>query len=332
MRVLVTGGAGYIGSRVVSKLLEEGLEVVVFDKLLFGGEGLLSVLDHPRLSFVAGDIRDHQSMDRTMVGVNAIVHLAALVGEPACNVDPDMSWEINYAATTALLRLATDRGIERIVFFSTCSNYGVSDPSSLATEETPLRPLSVYAESKIRAEHAVLEASSSSMATCVLRLGTICGLSPRMRFGLLVNDMARSAALGHTISVYAPDAWRPYLHIRDAGRAVVISLRAARSQVNGRVFNVVGENFQKKHLVEMARRHVPGVPVELTEAVPDLRSYRASSERIERELGYRPAYSIENAFAEVLSAVRLGMFLDPCRAIYEALPDRGLLRQVFEPV
>src|SRR5262249_36270488 len=161
------------------------------------------------------------------------------------------------------------------------SNYGVSDPDVLADEDAPLRPLGVYAQSKVDAELAAL-AHQGRTSVVVLRLGTICGLSTRMRFDLLVNDMARAAVLGESIAIFAPDAWRPFLHIRDAGRVVEWAIGQPVASIAGRVFNVVGENYQKKGLAALARRLYPGVSIALTDAVPDARDYRASGARIEQ--------------------------------------------------
>jgi nucleoside-diphosphate-sugar epimerase len=320
MRVLVTGGAGYVGSRVSAHLLETGMDVTVFDRLIYGGEGLLSLLDHPRFRFVAGDIRDEDAMRAAISDVDAVVHMAALVGEAACQVDPNATMSINYEGTQLVARVAEEVGVECFVFLSTCSNYGVSDPHVLADEDTPLRPLSLYAESKVLAEKAVL-AANDQLATCVLRLGTVCGLSPRMRFNLLINDMARSAALGKKISIYSPDAWRPFLHIRDAARVILHCLTVSSASVCGQVFNVVGENFPKRQLAELVLTHFPGVMVEQTDTTADPRDYRVTADRIALQLGFRPAHTIEEAFLEVATAVRCGVFNDPHRPIYEALPD-----------
>jgi nucleoside-diphosphate-sugar epimerase len=327
MRVLLTGGAGYVGTRVSAHLLEAGLEILVFDKLLYGAEGLASLLDHPRFRFVAEDIRNLDALRTALSQVEVIVHMAAIVGESACQVDPNATRSINLDATERLVQLAQQTGIGRFLFVSTCSNYGVADPDVLANEDTPLRPLSLYAETKVLAERIVLQSASAQFATCVLRLGTICGLSPRMRFDLLVNDLARCAVLRKTISIHAPDAWRPFLHIREAGRVIQHCLTVPVDSVRGRVFNVVTDNYRKWELADLARKHFPEAPLQIKDGDRDLRDYRVSSDRIRQKLGFQMTRTTEQAFLEVAAAVERGVFRDPFSAIYELRPDVKALRE-----
>jgi nucleoside-diphosphate-sugar epimerase len=327
MRILVTGGAGYIGSRVASHLLEAGMEVIVFDKMIYGGEGLLPLLDRPRFSLVVEDIRNEKVLRDAIQNVEAVVHLAAIVGEPACKVDSQAAFSINYEGSRLFVKLAKEQGVKRFIFISTCSNYGISDSSAYATEDSPLHPLGDYARSKVEAEKVILlEAAGNSFAPCVLRLGTVCGLSPRMRFNLLVNAMARAAALGNKISIFSPNAWRPLLHIHDAARVILHSLTAPLDSISGMVFNVINKNYQKWELVELAKKQFPDLKVEITDATEDPRDYRVTAERITRQLGFNPIHTVEEAFLEVVTAVRCGVFKDACLAIYEALPDQRYLQ------
>ncbi len=310
MRVLVTGGAGYVGSQVVTHLLRTGLEVTALDRFDFGGEALMPLRAWPGVRVMHGDARDEATLNAAMRDADAIVMFAAVVGEPACNADPLSAEQTNRDAAITAMRLADKLGLGRAVFISTCSNYGLLDPNHLADENTPLHPLSLYAHTKVDVERFATDFEGNLNVT-VLRFGTICGLSGRMRFDLLVNDMARAAALEQTIELYRPQAWRPYLHVADAGRAIDHVLRAPVERIKRRVFNVVGENYQKSGLAEIARRHFPRVRVTVTEAQPDNRDYRVSAARIERELSFTPAHTIEGAFLEVASAVHDGVFVDP---------------------
>lgn len=327
MRILVTGGAGYVGSRVSGHLLEAGMEVIVFDRLIYGGEGLLPHLDHPRLRVVAKDIRDQDALRAAMDSVDWVIHMAALVGEPACRVDPESTREINLGGSQFVVDLADELAVKGLLFISTCSNYGVADPNALADEDSPLRPLSLYAETKVLAEQLVLQATKRGLATCVLRLGTICGVSPRMRFNLLVNEMARSAVLGETISIYSPEAWRPFLHIRDAAEVIRYCLMSPVSSLSGQIFNVVGENYQKRQLAALVLKHFSEATVKTSNGQPDPRDYRVAAERIFQRLGFRPGHTVEQAFLEVARAVRERLFQEPHRPIYEALPDAQALKE-----
>ena len=284
--VLVTGGAGYLGSGVTAALLEAGYLVTVFDKLVYGGEALLPFNRHQRFKLVRGDVRDGNAVTTALVGVDAIVHFAAVVGEPACSIDPEQSWSINVYGSKAVLAAARAARTSRFVFISTCSNYGVSRPGEMAAEKSPLNPLSDYARAKVECEKMILTAAPPPAAT-VLRFGTICGLSGRMRFDLLVSEIAKKCARGEKIDIFSPDAWRPFLHITDAGRAIDHILRSPSNATARRVFNVVGENYQKRELVELAQRHFPEIEIVVTDKNPDLRDYRVDGSRITEELGFK---------------------------------------------
>ena len=321
MKVLITGGAGYLGSLLSTFLIEKGMHIVVYDKLLYGGEGLLSLLSHPRFQLVVGDIRDTPQLQKATEAVDAIVHLAALVGEEACLVSPAATAAINEYATSQLVTLAMKSGSKRMIFSSTCSNYGLLDSDMIATEDSVLKPLSLYARAKIAGEQSVMQVSSSQLATCIVRFGTLCGLSPRMRFNLLVNNMARSAALGRKISIFTPDAWRPFLHIRDAVEVIYQCLTAPSTHIAHQIFNVVGENYQKRQLAQLVTKHCPHTQIVIKKDTVDARDYRVSGSRIAKKLNFYPKHTIEEAFTEIVHAVKSGVLVDPFRAVYEALPD-----------
>jgi nucleoside-diphosphate-sugar epimerase len=327
LTVVVTGGAGYVGSVVTTHLLLAGHHVVVIDRLAGGGDALLGLVSHPRFRLARMDVRD-AAAEAAFAGADAVVHLAAVVGEPACKPNPAEARSINFDGTVAVLEAAEASRVGRLLFVGTCSNYGVSHPDVLADEDSPLNPLGTYAASKVQAERLVL-AHQGATDTTVFRLGTICGLSSRMRFDLLVNEMARSAVRGEPISIFGPAAWRPFLHIRDAANAIAWYLAAPRSVVSRRVFNVVGENYQKQGLVDLVRRHFPGCAVETVAATPDPRDYRASGERIRRQGGFIPSFTVEDAFLEIARAVQQGMFVDPMSPRHAAAP---MTLQGFNPL
>jgi nucleoside-diphosphate-sugar epimerase len=319
MKVVVTGGAGYIGSVVTAHLLANGMDVTVFDSLVYGCESLLAFFGHPRFRFLKGDVRQRESLVEAFTGADAVIHLAAIVGEAACAIDEQAAWSVNFGGAEAALAAARACGVPRFVFVSTCSNYGISDPGELADESYPLRPISQYARAKVEAEQQVL-AASGSVCAVVLRLGTICGLSPRMRFDLLVSEMARSAALGDSIHIFAPMAWRPFLHINDAARGILDCLGASGTLISGKIFNVVGENCQKRHLADLVLKHYPDARIAVTEKRADLRDYRANGERIQRDLGFATRLTVEDAFTETAAAVSAGVFRNPRWAGHSAVP------------
>jgi nucleoside-diphosphate-sugar epimerase len=329
MHLLITGGAGYVGSHATATLLAAGLQVTVFDRLLYGGEALLPFLSHPRFRFVSGDVRDRDALRAAAVDVDGIVHLAAIVGEAACGTDDEAAWSINVEGTAAVLDVAARTDTARLLFISTCSNYGMAAATEIADETAPLRPLSRYAQAKVAAERLTLEHAISKRAT-VFRLGTICGLSARMRFDLLVSDMARAAVRGETIAIFAPDAWRPFLHVHDAARAILCWANAATDAVGGRVFNVVGENYRKRDLAALVRLHFPSADVTVTDRVPDARDYRVTAALIAQALNFTAERTVEDAFRETADAIAAGFFRDPMWHGHSAIPlDPAALRRVL---
>jgi nucleoside-diphosphate-sugar epimerase len=323
VKILVTGAAGYIGATLTAHLLSAGMDVVALDKLVYGGEAILSFFSHPRFRLVQGDVRDGALLRKVMRGVDGTVHLAAVVGEAACSIDEEAAWSINYGGTQQVLSAARECGTKYFIFVSTCSNYGVSMPNVVADEESPLKPLSQYAKSKVEAERAVLQ-DASRTCVCVLRFGTICGLSSRMRFDLLISEMARAAALGESVRIFAPEAWRPFLHVRDAARVIGHCLGRSPEELRGKVYNVVGENLQKTGLIALVLKHYPKVTIEITDKQPDLRDYRVSGERIKNEIGFRAGHTVEEAFLETSAAVSSGVFRDPHWSGHSAVPDNAL--------
>jgi nucleoside-diphosphate-sugar epimerase len=316
MQVLITGGAGYVGSQAASHFLSLGHTVRVFDALLYGAESLLSFANHPRFELMQGDVRDGAALGSALNGVEEVIHLASVVGEPACKIAPEFSWATNHDAVKTLCA-ATNGKAKKLIFVSTCSNYGVSAPNVEVDEDAGLNPLSDYAKAKVAAEKHLLE-NSTVPALTILRLGTICGLSARMRFDLLVSEMAKEAALGRTLQIYAPQAWRPYLHVIDAARAFADVVSADASKTHKKIFNVVAENLRKTDLLSIAQSLVPDVKHSITDKQPDLRDYRVSSARFNKEFNFSYTRTIKDGFAEVLSAVQRGVFPNPDDARHTA--------------
>ena len=313
--VLVTGGAGYIGSHVVRELLARGSSVRVLDSLAVGtGSALLGHWGHPGFEFQRGDVRDPTARRKALAGTAAVVHLAAVVGDPACSRDEALATDVNLHATRSLLADAAGGESERFVFASTCSNYGkLSDSEAFATEEWELRPLSVYSETKVAAELDVLAAAATTLATTCLRFATVYGVSPRMRFDLTMNEFPRDALLAGELVVYGEQFWRPYVHVRDAARAIVAVLDAPKEAVTGNVFNVGDDTQQlrKRDIVDMILDRLPDTKVERVERDEDPRDYRVSFAKIVRELGFHITRTASAGMDEVLAFLRSGVVADP---------------------
>lgn len=312
MKILVTGGAGYIGSVLIRELLAAGHDTVVVDNLRFGGEGLLGVWTQPRFQFLRRDVRFESDRRIALRDVEAVVHLAAIVGDPACKKDPDLAKTINLDATCYLADQARAAGVREFIFVSTCSNYGISDSSQLATEESPLNPVSLYAETKVAAEKYLLANVADGFAPTVLRLATVYGVSPRMRFDLTINEFARDGALGKKLIVYGEHHWRPYVHVQDVAGAVLQVLNSPIPDRKGQIFNVgqTNENYQKITICELLKRFLPGLAVEYVKTGPDPRSYRVSFEKISRSLGYKPERELQQGLEEIVQLVQSGVLSD----------------------
>lgn len=310
--ILVTGGAGYIGSVLVRELLERGERVRVADRMLHGDHGLADVAARERVEIVPRDLRDPRTHAELLEGVRSVIHLAAIVGDKACAQDEDLAVQTNWTATVALARSAAARGIGRFVFASTCSVYGEGREEVL-TEESPVRPLSLYAETRWHAEQGLMELlGREGFDPVILRFGTVYGLSPRMRFDLVVNLLTLHAVRTGRVSIFGGSQWRPFVHVRDIARALVMAMTEPLPE-GPPILNVGDnlENYQLRDLKEEFEARIPGVTVSIVPEVSDPRTYRVSFDRIAGLWGFRATKRVGDGIEEVASALRSGAIPDP---------------------
>jgi nucleoside-diphosphate-sugar epimerase len=313
VNVLVTGGAGYVGSTLLPQLLARGHRVRVLDALLHGGHGLLGVWADPAFEFRRGDVRDRRMVREAVQGMDAVVHLAAIVGDPACARNPELARAVNLDASVALIDACRRAGAGRLVFASTCSNYGrMADADTYLEESSALAPVSLYAETKVDVEHAILEAACDGFCATPLRFATVFGASPRMRFDLTVNEFTAELLTTGKLVVFGEQFWRPYVHVRDAARAIVAVLDADPVAVSGEVFNVgaTEENYQKQQLVELIRPCVPRAEVEYVHRAEDPRDYRVSFTKIRQQLGFEITRRVPDGIREVAALITSGAIAD----------------------
>jgi nucleoside-diphosphate-sugar epimerase len=330
MHVFVAGGAGYIGSVLVPMLLENGHRVTALDRFYFGDTlALMKARFGEKLRAVRGDVR---TFDRALLtSVDAVVDLSGISNDPSCELEPDLTRSVNVDGAKRLAVAAREQGVHRYVFSSSCSVYGHGEGLGLV-EASQRRPVSLYARSKAEVEDFLLEmgrASRDAVEVCVLRLATVFGLSPRMRFDLAINVMTKNAYVARRITVDGGGRqWRPFVHVRDVARAFELALTGDASKVAGEVFNVGSDqnNVQILNLAFRVRDAVPGTEVVHAPTDPDLRDYNVSFDKIHRVLPFRTDKSVDDGIREVLSALREGV-VDPDDRRWYTLKQYRFLRE-----
>lgn len=314
MKVLVTGGAGYIGSVLVRQLLNKGYQVRAIDSLKFGGDALYDVMLNPNFEFMKGDIRNADDVDKAIEGVDAIAHLAAIVGDPACKKFSFEANETNWDGAVLLFNNAEAAGVKRFVFSSTCSNYGkMADPDSFVVETSPLNPVSLYAELKVKFEKYLMEdKKDSAMCSTALRFSTVYGFSPRIRFDLTVNEFTRNAAVNGEQEIWGQQFWRPYCHVEDLARSVVLVLESPVEKVKANVFNVgsTEENYTKGMIIKEVCKAVPNVNVIYVDSSEDPRDYRVNFDKIKNELGFTITKKVPDGVKEIYTLLKTGIVTD----------------------
>lgn len=308
MRIAVVGGAGYKGAVLVPKLLERGDDVVVYDLMLYGSDGLP---EHDNLEVIEGDIRDTAAYAEAIEGVETVINLACISNDPSFELDPHLSREINFECFEPMVKASVDAGVSRYIYASTSSVYGVSDAPEV-TEEHPLIPVSDYNKYKGMSEPYLLKYASGSFTPVIIRPATVCGYSPRQRLDLTVNILTNLAVNTGKITVFGGDQKRPNIHIEDITDLYVDLLDRPKEQISGETFNAGYENFTVRELADQVKRVVEEefpdrAPIEITTTPSDdPRSYHVSSRKIAEKLGWTPKRSIEDAVRDLCRAFRDG--------------------------
>lgn len=303
--VLVTGGAGYVGSALVPKLLDAGHGVTVLDLYLYGDEVLKSVRGHPKLREVKGDLRDGAVVADALDGCNAVIHLACISNDPSYDLDPDLGKSINFDAFRPLIRAAKDAGVSRFIYASSSSVYGIKDEPEV-TEDLPLEPLTDYSKFKALCEKVLEEEREPGFVTCTIRPSTVCGYAPRQRLDVIVNILTNHAVNRGRIRVFGGSQKRPNIHIDDMVDLYLFLLDQPDDKIDGKIYNAGYENHTVMQLAEMVKAAVGGELAIDVEPTDDLRSYHVSSDKMRRELGFEPTHSIEDAVKGLVEAFKDG--------------------------
>jgi len=306
MKILVTGDLGYIGNVLTRLLIKQKFDVIGCD-VGFYPQGFLG-LEDPEIEHIRKDIRKISKED--LKGVSAICHLAALSNDPLGEINPNLTEDINYKATIRLAKLAKDVGVEKFVFSSSCSSYGMNE--NIVTEESKLAPLTLYAKSKVKSEREISEISDNNFCTTNLRSATAYGLSNSMRLDLVVNNLTCSAFSTNQVKLLSDGtAWRPLVHVEDMSNAFISVLNAKNSEVNGQAFNVGTneDNFTVREIAQKVEQIIPNSKITYAKNVnKDSRSYRVDFSKIKQQLGYKTKWDLEKAINEIYKLLNIKKF------------------------
>lgn len=308
-KIVVTGGGGYLGSILVPMLLDSGYRVHVIDRFYFGRNSLANLEKNPNLKITEADILHHENVPHLFEGVRALIHLASISNDPSGDLDPNLTIQTNFLATMSLARRAKAEGVKQMVFISSCSVYGASADKFL-DETSPVGPVTLYALSKLQCENELIPMADNSFSITILRFATLFGYSPRMRFDLAVNVMAKRSLQGKNLFVNGDGRqYRPFLHVKDAARSILYIINSDPSLVNKKVFNVGNENlnFMIKDLAVAIKSYFPHIPIENIAFNNDARSYRVQFNRFKEYCGFQAKYGIEDGLAEITNAHKAGL-------------------------
>jgi nucleoside-diphosphate-sugar epimerase len=331
-KVLLIGGAGYIGSVMVRKMLQKGYKVRVLDSLLYGEQSIDELFTNPNFELIIGDFRHVDTLVRAARGADAIIHLGGIVGDPACQLDPEFAIEVNSAATRMIKGVCIGFGIKRFIFASTCSVYGADD--DILNENSAPNPLGIYARSKVDSERILLEGSNGDLAPTIFRMATVFGLSYRPRFDLVINLFTAKAAEDEEITIFGGYQWRPFIHVDDVARAFIKCLESPLEKVGYKIFNVGDNdlNCQISDIGRMISDLVPGTRIEHQVDLTDNRNYRVCFDRIRDTLNFTCDRTIQDGISEIKDAIQSGLiddYRDPRFSNYLWLEKQPEKREIF---
>ncbi len=296
MRILITGGAGYLGSKLTETLLSQGHDVIVYDNLFFGSVGVIPFLDNPKYKLIKNTINNLELIEAVVKDVDYVIHLAAIVGEPSCKQYESSVYGVNSGATSWISKCAYNYDIP-LLFLSTCSNYGKTD--EVVTEDSLLEPLGLYADSKIQAEEIVLDNKQ-----LVLRMSTLFGVSYRVRYDITINEFVYQYYRDKLLKVYGEDTWRPYLHVQDACNMIIKCMEKDLRGVYNVGFNNL--NYQKKEIVNAIVEYLGDGKIEYVD-FDDPRDYQVNFDKIQNELNCQYKFSLEDGIRELYETIQRGM-------------------------
>lgn len=303
--VLLIGGAGYIGPVIAEKLLLEGYRVSILDNLIYdNGFSLEKLQCWEEFRFIKGDMGDRKKIIETLIGIDNVVLLAGLVGDPITKKYPKLASKINGTSVQSCINLLSSMDLDRVIFISTCSNYGLIPDNHLADEEYPLSPVSSYAKSKVEAEKLIVSlGDNGNFSPTILRFATAFGVAPRTRFDLTVNEFTRELFYGRQVEVFDPDTWRPYCHVKDFAEIIKLVLSVSKEKVKNEIFNAgsVSNNFTKRQVINLISENIPNSRVVFRKHGTDPRNYKVDFSKIRNKLNFTSSYTLEAGVVELIA-------------------------------
>lgn len=312
--VLLIGGAGYVGTIITSHFLREGYKVTVLDNFIYNNQASInSHIGDPNYTFIKGDFTNRATLEMASKDITNVVMLAGLVGDPITKKYPNESELINSIGVKSCIDFFDNKLIDKFIFISTCSNYGLIKENELADEKFELNPLSLYAKAKVSGElHLLSKKGIVNYTGVVLRFSTAFGLSPRMRFDLSVSEFVKEIYLGNELLVFDEHTWRPYCHVRDFARLIDTVISANNKDIYFEIFNAGGEinNFTKKMIVDLIVKNIPEAKVKYGANGSDPRNYKVSFSKVNSVLNFIPTWTVEDGIKELINAFDLGLYAD----------------------
>ena len=304
-KVLIAGGAGYIGCQLISRLLDLNYYVYCYDILIYGDNSLKQFSNYKNFEFIKGDIRDKDKLNNSIQNIDTVVNLAAIVGDKPCQSAPNSAYQINYKGNTNLAEISKKNKVKKYIFASTCSNYGASLNDEFLSETSALNPVSLYAETKIDSENKISQLADNDFKTVSLRFGTAYGKSFRTRFDLTVNSFCYEAFFQNKLIVFAPETWRPYVHVKDMANIIIKIIDNHDFKYNGEVMNAgfTNENYKKSEIIDFFLKKIPNLEV-ISVPIDDKRNYKVSFDKMYNLLGIKNEYNIYDAIEELITSFK----------------------------
>ena len=301
--ILLIGGAGYIGSILTELLINEGYNIRIFDNFMYGKESLKKFVSNKNVEIIKGDTRHIEDLSVAFKDISTVIHLAELVGDPLCNLNPEKTYEINYLATNLIITLCKKFFVDKFIYISSCSVYGKNINEKLLTENSKINPLSIYAKLKLNIEEAIIENTDPAFNYTILRLGTVYGKSYRPRFDLVINLFCGLSATNKPISINNGNQWRPFVHVKDVARSILFVLKN-NNKTNKEIFNVISENSTIIELSNTIKKHNKNIKIKTNNNVTDKRDYKVSAKKINKVLKFKPLFNIDYGINELIKFVK----------------------------